>query len=100
MCALREQPPEDRSVAECVPGPRRSGARLMAALALAAILATVMVPYLAPTAQVLSERAAAACGAHAAWDLGPVMPACAIGDQHYEFSRAALIVAGAPPSTE
>jgi len=72
----------------------------MALLALGAILATAMVPYLAPSAHVLRQRAAAGRGVPAVWDLAPVMPACAIGDQHYEFSRAALIVAGAPASTE
>ncbi len=92
MCALREQYPDDEV--------RRSGqsrdggfaAPLLAALALAALLATAMVPYLAPPAHEHTPSAAPASVAARAWDRAPVMPASALGDQHYEFTRAAWIV--------
>lgn len=77
---------------EAVGGHRRVHTRLIVVMVLTVALVTITAPYLAPAAQLLSVCFPTSCDEQAAWDLAPVMPGSALGDQHYEFSRAALIV--------
>ncbi len=70
-------------------------ARTLATLALVATLATVMVPYFGPAARQAAARTIAAVAPCPALDLSPATPACAMGDQYYEWARAAAFVQSA-----
>lgn len=67
-------------------------ARTLATLVLVATLATVMVPYFGPAVRQAAARTIAAVAPCPALDLSPATPACAIGDQYYEWARAAAFV--------
>lgn len=70
-------------------------ARTLATLALVATLATVMVPYFGPAARQAAAKTIAAIGPGPFTDFSPATPACAAGDQYYEWARAAALVQSA-----
>ena len=66
-------------------------ARTLAILALVVTLATVMVPYFGPAARQAAEKTIATIAQAPLTDLPPATPACAMGDQYYEWARAASL---------
>ena len=74
---------------------RRTGKRtrlalVVATLALSAVLATAMVPYMGPVV----HQAAVVVGPGAPGELAPAVPATMVGDQFYDWSRAVCISSG------
>ena len=66
-------------------------ARTLATLALVATLTTVMVPYFGPAARQAVEKTIVAIAPCPLVELPPATPACAMGDQYYEWARAASL---------
>ncbi len=54
-----------------------------------------MVPYFGPAARQAAEQTLAALAPDNLADFPPATPACAMGDQYYEWARAAALVQGA-----
>ena len=69
--------------------------RTLATLALVATLATVMMPYFGLAARQAAAKSIAAIAPGPLTDFPPATPACATGDQYYEWARAATLVQGA-----
>jgi len=67
---------------------------MVAALALGVVLLMAMAPRLGPMAHEVGARVVAVTGPGAPSQAAPALPASALGDQHFEWSRAACLGAG------